>query len=61
MTTTKNRPSRRPKRTSTATSIPTLGPVNEWFELRRSRIQGLGAFALQDLPRGTRLIEYTGE
>lgn len=40
---------------------PRLGPVNEWFELRRSAIQGLGAFALQDIPKGTRLIEYTGE
>jgi SET domain-containing protein len=35
--------------------------VNEWFELRRSKIQGVGAFALKDIPRGTRLIEYAGE
>lgn len=61
MTTTRNRKSRRPKRASTASSTPVLGPVNEWFELRRSRIQGVGAFALQDIPKGTRLIEYTGE
>jgi SET domain-containing protein len=47
-----------PRRKSTA---PRLGPVNEWFELRRSAIQGIGAFALQDVPKGTRLIEYTGE
>jgi SET domain-containing protein len=40
---------------------PRLGPVNEWFELRRSPIHGLGAFAIQDIPKGTRLIEYTGE
>ena len=40
---------------------PKMGPVNEWFELRRSPIQGVGAFALQDIPKGTRLIEYTGE
>jgi hypothetical protein len=37
------------------------GPVNEWFELRRSPIQGLGAFAIRDIPKGTRLIEYSGE
>jgi hypothetical protein len=37
------------------------GPVNEWFELRRSPIQGLGAFAIKDVPKGTRLIEYSGE
>ena len=40
---------------------PKLGPVNEWFELRRSPIQGVGAFAIQDIPRNTRLIEYAGE
>ena len=34
---------------------------NEWFELRGSPIQGLGAFARKDIPRGTRIIEYTGE
>lgn len=37
------------------------GPVNEWMELRRSPIHGLGAFALQDIPKGTRIIEYVGE
>jgi uncharacterized protein len=40
---------------------PKLGPVNEWFELRRSPIQGVGAFAIQDIPKGTKLIEYAGE
>jgi uncharacterized protein len=51
-------PARRPRKVS---SKPRLGPVNEWFELRRSGIQGVGAFAIQDIPKGTRLIEYTGE
>jgi SET domain-containing protein len=37
------------------------GPVNEWMELRRSAIHGLGAFALQDIPKGTQIIEYVGE
>ena len=31
------------------------------FEIRPSRIQGLGAFATRRIPSGTRLIEYTGE
>lgn len=31
------------------------------FEIRNSPIQGRGAFALVDIPKGTRLIEYTGE
>jgi SET domain-containing protein len=32
-----------------------------WFEIRRSPIQGLGAFATRTIPRGTRVGEYTGE
>lgn len=43
---------RRPKRT-TASSEPL-------FELRRSSIQGTGAFALREIRKGKRLIEYTG-
>jgi SET domain-containing protein len=31
------------------------------FELRPSPIQGIGAFATQFIPAGTRLIEYVGE
>jgi SET domain-containing protein len=31
------------------------------FEIRRSPIQGAGAFATMPIARGTRLIEYTGE
>jgi uncharacterized protein len=31
------------------------------FEIRPSRMQGLGAFATRRIPAGTRLIEYTGE
>jgi SET domain-containing protein len=40
---------------------PKAGPVNEWMELRRSPIQGVGAFARKDIPTGTRIIEYQGE
>ena len=32
-----------------------------WFEVRRSRIQGKGGFALRTIPAGTRIIEYAGE
>jgi uncharacterized protein len=35
--------------------------ANHWFRLRRSRIQGTGAFARVDIPKGTRIIEYVGE
>ncbi|HEY8174619.1 MAG TPA: SET domain-containing protein-lysine N-methyltransferase [Gemmatimonadaceae bacterium] len=34
---------------------------NEWLELRRSTIHGRGVYARTDIPKGTRLIEYTGE
>lgn len=34
---------------------------NKYFELRRSKIQGLGAFAIRPIRRGTRIIEYVGE
>ena len=40
----------------------TLPPCdNEWFELRGSLIQGLGALAKKDIPKGTRLVAYIGE
>lgn len=38
-----------------------VGPVNDWLELRRSPIHGLGGFARQDIPKGTKIIEYVGE
>jgi uncharacterized protein len=38
-----------------------LPMTKPWFELRRSAIQGKGAFALRRIPKGTRIIEYTGE
>jgi SET domain-containing protein len=31
------------------------------FEIRRSKIQGRGAFATRPIKRGDRIIEYTGE
>ena len=31
------------------------------FDVRRSRIQGLGAFATEAIRKGTRIIEYKGE
>lgn len=32
-----------------------------WFEVRSSRIQGKGAFALRHIPKGTRITEYKGQ
>src|SRR5438046_4808153 len=34
---------------------------NSWLVLRRSKIHGRGVYARVDIPKGTRLIEYTGE
>ncbi len=44
-----------------STRTPAEPRPNPWFRLRRSRIQGTGAFAITDIPKGTRLIEYVGE
>ncbi len=35
--------------------------ANRYFELRRSPIQGRGAFATRTIRKGTRIIEYIGE
>lgn len=43
---------------SVRVDIPLTQP---WFEIRRSGIQGRGAFAVTTIPKGTRIIEYTGE
>ena len=39
----------------------TASKANKYFVLRRSTIQGKGAFATRPIKRGTRIIEYTGE
>jgi len=57
-TTRKPAPTPPPARKSPAGKA---GPVNEWMELRGSPIHGLGAFARKAIPKGTRIIEYTGE
>jgi len=33
----------------------------DWVVFRRSRIHGIGGFARQDIPAGTRILEYVGE
>ena len=71
-TTRKSSPSPR-KGSSQRASAPATAPAkragadaipdapNPWFELRRSAIQGLGAFATKRIPKGPRIVEYTGE
>ena len=48
------------RRPSTATTTP-ASPSNRYFELRKSPIQGQGAFATRRIRKGTRIIEYVGE
>ncbi len=38
-----------------------MAPRRKLIEVKRSSIQGLGAFATTRIPKGTRIIEYTGE
>ena len=45
----------------TTTNEPLHSAANPLFELRTSDIQGTGAFAVTDISKGTRIIEYTGE
>ena len=57
-------PTRRPKKPIQQSRRPIRRPkrlIQQLFELRESPIQGLGAFATQRIPRGTRIIEYVGE
>ena len=44
-----------------ATGKPKRSPPNRWLVLRSSTIHGRGVYARTDIPKGTRLIEYTGE
>lgn len=44
-----------------STNEPVHSAEHPMFVLRTSRIQGTGAFAVTDIPKGTRIIEYTGE
>src|SRR5262249_5819388 len=56
---TRSRPSDNvDSRTTHATRALVVRPL---VEVRRSRIQGRGVFALEDLAKGTHIIEYVGE
>ena len=45
---------------STASATAAL-PAGRRIQTRRSGVHGKGVFALVDIPRGTRIIEYVGE
>ena len=49
---------RKPRR---ATTKRKRNPPNPWLVLRQSGIHGRGVYARRHIPKGTRLIEYTGE
>jgi SET domain-containing protein len=56
-------PKKRSRTTPARTKKPSPTPAkaNKYFQLRRSKIQGQGAFATRPIKRGTRIIEYIGE
>ena len=35
--------------------------TSPWIQVRNSKIHGKGVFAAKRIPKGTRIIEYTGE
>ena len=41
--------------------MPATRLTSPYFEIRKSPIQGRGAFATRRIRTGTRIIEYTGE
>ncbi len=45
----------------TTGAAPTRAPASPLFEVRRSSIQGRGAFATRRIRPGQRIVEYTGE
>ncbi len=61
------KPSKAPRaapRTRTAPATPVTSaaiPSGRRIQVRRSGVHGKGVYALVDLPKGARLIEYTGE
>jgi hypothetical protein len=46
---------------TTAIAVPTRAAASYPFEIRKSSIQGRGAFATRQIRKGQRLIEYTGD
>ena len=62
----KKQTTKRVKTTTTKSAKPAPSkvettPVNKYFELRESTIQGRGGFAIRPIRKGTRIIEYLGE
>lgn len=54
-------PARKAKAAPATATPPDSPNRSDLFTLRRSPIQGTGAFAIQPIPKDTRLIEYLGE
>jgi SET domain-containing protein len=47
--------------TSTASRRKARTPKNKWIIVRHSPVHGYGCFARKHIPKGTRIIEYTGD
>jgi SET domain-containing protein len=57
----KKQPARRGTKRGIHARYPWKEEPNPYFELRRSAIQGTGAFATRTIRKGTRIIEYLGQ
>src|SRR5256885_10538402 len=65
---TKSKKTTRPSKRAPATAsgpkrgilarYPWKEEPNPYFELRRSKIQGTGAFAIRNIKKGSRIVEY---
>lgn len=49
------------KKSASKPNRSVTSPQGKLFEIRRSGIHGRGGFALQRIPKGTRIVEYKGE
>ena len=57
----RNSPPRLPPAVQSRAMPPRSQPKPPWLKVRRSPIQGKGAFAIRRIPKGKRIIEYAGE
>ena len=58
----KDSPTNNTTNKTTRTQLPKFSKHGEhWFTVRQSKIQGKGAFAIRNIPEGTRIAEYVGQ
>ncbi|MCF7871957.1 SET domain-containing protein-lysine N-methyltransferase [Candidatus Woesearchaeota archaeon] len=38
-----------------------MNTTNEWIKIKKSKVHGTGVYAIKDIPKNTKIIEYLGE